>query len=39
MGTEKTAMEAKVVYFENSGGENTETVLRIAKQRADLYTR
>ncbi len=28
-------MEAKIVYFENTGSENTEAVLRIAKQRAD----
>jgi len=39
MGTEKTAMEAKIVYFENPGGENTKTVLHIAKQRANVYTR
>ena len=29
------AMEAKTVYFENTGKENTEEVLRIAKQRAE----
>ena len=28
-------MEAKIVYFENPGSENTEEVLRIAKQRAE----
>ena len=28
-------MEAKTVYFENPGGENTEEVLGIAKQRAE----
>jgi len=28
-------MEAKTVYFENPGSENTEEVLRIAKQRAE----
>lgn len=28
-------MEAKIVYFENPGEENTEEVLRIAKQRAE----
>ena len=28
-------MEAKIVYFDNTGEENTEEVLRIAKQRAD----
>ena len=28
-------MEAKIVYFENPGGENTEEVFRIAKQRAE----
>lgn len=33
-GQEKT-MEAKTVYFENIGSENTDEVLRIAKQRAE----
>jgi len=28
-------MEAKTVYFENPGSENTEEVLRIARQRAE----
>lgn len=28
-------LEAKTVYFENPGAENTETVLRIARQRAE----
>ena len=28
-------MEAKTVYFENPGSENTEEVLRIAQQRAE----
>ncbi len=28
-------MEAKIVYFENPGSENTETTLRIARQRAE----
>lgn len=28
-------MEAKTIYFENTGSENTEEALRIAKQRAD----
>jgi len=28
-------MELKTVYFENPGGENTDEVLRIAKQRAE----
>ena len=28
-------MEGKIVYFEKSGPENTEAVLRIAKQRAE----
>lgn len=28
-------MEGKIVYFENTGHENTEEVLRIAKERAD----
>jgi len=28
-------MELKTIYFENPGGENTEEVLRIAKQRAE----
>jgi len=28
-------MESKTVYFENPGSENTEAVLRIAKQRAE----
>ncbi len=28
-------MELKTVYFENTGSENTEEVLRIAKQRAE----
>jgi len=28
-------MELKTVYFENPGGEGTETVLRIARQRAE----
>lgn len=28
-------MEVKTVYFENPGSENTEAVLRIAKQRAE----
>ena len=28
-------MESKIVYFENPGKENTEEVLRIAKQRAE----
>ena len=28
-------MEAKTVYFENTGGENTDEVLRIAKERAE----
>jgi len=31
----KAEMELKTVYFENPGGENTEEVLRIAKQRAE----
>ena len=28
-------MEARIVYFDNIGGENTDEVLRIAKQRAE----
>lgn len=28
-------MESKTVYFDNPGGENTDEVLRIAKQRAE----
>lgn len=28
-------MEGKIVYFEKQGSENTETVLRLAKERAD----
>jgi hypothetical protein len=28
-------MESKIVYFENPGSENTEAVLRIARQRAE----
>jgi hypothetical protein len=28
-------MEAKIVYFEKTGGENTETVLALARQRAE----
>ena len=28
-------MELKTTYFENPGGENTEEVLRIARQRAE----
>jgi len=31
----RTAMEVKTVYFENPGKENTEEVLRIARQRAE----
>ena len=29
------AMESKTTYFENTGIENTEEVLRIARQRAE----
>ena len=28
-------MESKTVYFDNPGSENTEVVLRIARQRAE----
>ena len=28
-------MESKIVYFENTGTENTDQTLRIAKRRAD----
>lgn len=35
MEGQKAVMEAKIVYFENPGEENTNVVLRIAKQRAE----